>query len=83
LFYNVVETDGDCYFGYGELGFTNEFYKDLIALYKLDNEFSDRYSFYSTVTVMYGTGYYDGFYEFLTLGGIKATFTYKEDEDEE
>ncbi len=65
------------------MGFTYEFYQDLITLYKLENEFSDGYSFYATVTVMYCTGYYDGFYEFLTPGGIKATFTYKEDEDEE
>ena len=83
LFSNVVETDGDCDFGFGELGFTDEFYQDLITLYKLENEFSDGYSFYATVTVMYGTGYYDGFYEFLTSGGIKATFVYKEDEEDE
>jgi hypothetical protein len=32
---------------------------------------------------MYGSGYYDGFYEFLPSGGIKATFTYKDDDEEE
>jgi hypothetical protein len=83
LLSNIVETEGDCDFGFGELGFVDEFYQDLISLYKLENEYPDGYAFYATVTVMYGTGYYDGFYEFLASGGIKATFTYKEDEDEE
>ncbi len=85
LFSNVVETDGDCDFGFGEFGFPEEFYQDLVALYKLDkeNEFSDGYSFYATVKVMWGTGFYDGFYEFLSSGGIKATFIYEDDEEEE
>ncbi len=83
LFSNVVETEGDCDFQFGEMGFEAEFYKDLITLYKLENKFSEGYSFYATVTVMYGSGYYDGFYEFLPSGGIKATFTYKDDDEEE
>jgi len=81
LFSNVIEESGDTDFKFEEYGFESEFYKDLFNLYKIENE-DAVLSLSATVTVMSGTGYYSGHYEFLEEGGIKASFTYYDDDED-
>jgi hypothetical protein len=83
LFSNVVESEGDCDFPFGELGFKAEFYLDLITLYKLENKFSEGYSFYATVRLCTDQDNMMGSMNFCHLVVFKATFTYKDDEEEE
>lgn len=76
----VTKEVGDCDFGYGEKPFSKDFYKDLLALYKIENK-DGGYSFCATVTLSSGSGYYSGSYEFLNTGGIEATFTFYNDSE--
>jgi hypothetical protein len=83
LLSRITNAVGDCDFGFGESPFEEEFYTDLFKLSQIDNG-PGGYSFCATVTINGYAGYYSGAYEFLPEGGIEATFTfYNEDEEEE
>lgn len=74
LFSHITKEVGDCDFGYGEKPFAKEFYKDLMDLYRIENQ-EGGYSFCATITLSSESGYFSGAYEFLNNGGIQATFT--------
>lgn len=80
LFSHVSKEVGDCNFGYGEKPFADEFYSDLMDLYRIENN-EGGYTFCATVTLSNESGYYSGAYEFLNNGEIEATFTNYDEDD--
>lgn len=82
LLSRITNKVGDCAFGFGETPLEEEFYTDLVKLSQVENG-EGGYSFCATVTIRGYSGYYSGTYEFLSDGGIEASFTFYDEEGEE
>lgn len=82
LLSRITNAVGDCDFGFGETPLEEEFYTDLVKLSQVENG-AGGYFFCATVTISGYSGYYSGSYEFLSDGGIEASFTFYNEEGEE
>ena len=76
FFSQIIESTGDCNFGFGQEGFKSDFYKDLLDL-------CDGFMEWCVLSVNCGeSGYHTGNFE-LGESGLYESFTYYESEDEE
>ena len=74
FFSQIIKSEGDCDFGFGQEGFEGDFYTDLLNLCGPIE--------WCVLSVECGDFcYYDGSFE-LTDGGLNESFTYNEDEDD-
>ena len=76
FFSQIIEKEGDCAFGFGQEGFSSDFYKDLLGLCE------DEHASWCANADCGDGGYYSGTFE-LGESGLYKSFTYYESEDDD